>query len=222
MLEGLKQYTNLGSAGYYWELINLFYDRPGVIWDDNHISDHFDNKRIEGESIFDGCIPFLLSTHVLSQNQDGSYSLAYKFKYRLQSREHCKQKILEALILAISKDPDTYSIFCPEFCTFDLINNVIQINVSAFGLKYANIRKLMINLGFLIPHPNYPNRAYIVSKRYKSLFDKYITQDMRKRFVPPDELKSILAKQQENGLKAEAYVISYETSRLNNKEGVEW
>ena len=34
MLEDLRGYENLGTVGYYWELLSLFYNFPDVDWDE--------------------------------------------------------------------------------------------------------------------------------------------------------------------------------------------
>jgi hypothetical protein len=122
----------------------------------------------------------------------------------------------------MKEDDDTYSIFSSEFCSFDFVNNVIQVDKSAFGLQFANIRDVLISLGFLSPHPNYPERSFAVSRSHRSLFDRHLTDGIRKRRVSPDQLRNLQAQQQENGLLGEKFVYDYEIARTNREDEIEW
>jgi hypothetical protein len=222
MLEDLSKYNNLGTIEYYWELLSLFYSQPDNSWSKDQIDAHFRNRIIDGTDIFDGALPLLIKSGIVEVDVNGICHLSYQFKYRLHSIGHCKGKVLESILNAIKSDYEVYSIFSNEYCTFDMLNNVIQIDKSAFGLRHANIRNVMTNLGFLLPHPNYPERSFMVSKPHKKLFDRYFIEGMRKRQITPEQLRSIQAQQQENGLKGEEFSFNYEVNRTGRGNDIEW
>lgn len=222
MLEELRQYKSLGSVGYYWEIMELFYNQPNADWSKDGIDAHFRGKLIDGKDIFDGGLPMLELSGVLELDITGLYHVTYSFRQRLHSKEHCRGRILDALLMAMKEDEDTYYIFSSEFCTFDFVNNVIQVDKSAFGLQFANIRDVLISLGFLLPHPNYPERSFAVNRFHRNLFDRYLTDGIRRRRVSPEQLKSLQVQQQENGLLGEKFVYSYETTRTNREDEIEW
>lgn len=222
MLEELRQYNNLGSVIYYWEVLELFYNQPNTDWNKDSIEAHFKGRIIDGKDIFDGGLHLLTLSGVLEVDITGFYHLTYNFRQRLHSQDHCRGRVLEALLAAMKEDDDTYSIFATEYCSFDFVNNVIQVDKSAFGLQYANIRDVLLSLGFLLPHPNFPERSFAVNKSRRNLFDRYLTDEMRKRQVSPDQLRSIQAQQQENGLLGEKYVYDYEILRTKRDSGIEW
>lgn len=222
MLEELRPYTSIGTTGYYWEVLRLFYNQPSTDWSKESIEAHFKGRIIDGKDIFDGGLHLLLLSGILEVDITGFYHLTHAFRHPLHSQEHCKGRVLEALLKAMKEENATYFIFSTEFCSFDFVNNVIQVDKSAFGLQYANIRDVLLSLGFLEPHPNYPERSFAVNKSRRNLFDRYLTDEMRRRRVSPDQLRSIQAQQQENGLLGEKYVYDYEMLRTKRESGIEW
>jgi hypothetical protein len=222
MLEELRQYDNLGTVGYFWEVLGLFYDQPDTEWTEESLDAHFRGKIINGKDIFDGGLPLLVKSGVLEIDITGVYHIAYGFRQKLHTPEHCRGRILESLLSAMKEDEDTYNIFSTEYCSFDFVNNVIQVEKSAFGLQFANIRDVLVSLGFLLPHPNYPERSFAVNKSHRNLFDRHLTDGIRKRQISPDQLKSIQAQQQENGLLGERFVLGYEGLRTNRESEIEW
>jgi hypothetical protein len=222
MLEELRKYSSLGTVGFFWEVLELFYDQPNTDWSEDSLESHFKGRIIDGKDIFDGGLPILVLSGVLEADITGLYHPTHNFRQRLHSQEHCRGRILEALLEALKEDEETYSIFSAEFCSFDFVNNVIQVDKSAFGLQFANIRNVLINLEFLLPHPNYPERSFAVNKSHRNLFDRHLTDGIRKRRVPPNQLRSIQAQQQENGLLGEKFAFDYEVKRTHREDGVEW
>ena len=222
MLEELRKYSSLGTAGYYWEVLSLFYDHPDTDWDEHAINAHFKGRIIDDTDIYDGGLHLLVLSEILELDVNGYYLISYKFSHRLHSKNHCKGRVLEAILKALKEDETTYTIFAPEFCTFDFVNNVIQIEKSAFGLKFGNIRNVLISLDFLIPHPNYPDHTFAINKSHRKLFDWYLTDGIRKRQITPDQLKNLQAQQLENGLAGEKFVLNYEIKRTGREDDVEW
>lgn len=222
MLEELRQYSNLGTLGYFWELLGLFYQQPNTDWNRESIEAHFRGRIIDNRDVFDGGLALLVLSGVLEYDIAGVYHTTHGFRQRLHSQEHCRGRVLEALLSAMKEDEDTYSIFSTDYCTFDFVNNVIQIDKSAFGLQFANIRDVLMSLGFLVPHPNYPERTFAVNKPHRNLFDRYFTDGIRKRRLSPEQLRGLQAQQQENGLLGEQFAYNYEIARTGRDNGIEW
>lgn len=222
MLQELRQYTSLGSAGYYWEVLRLFYDQPNTDWNQDSLNAHFRGRIIDGRDIFDGGIRLLELSKVLERDDEGTYHTTYMFKQRLHSEEHCRGRILDALLSSMKDDENTYSIFSSEFCSFDFVNNVIQVDRMGFGLQFANIRDVLISLKFLLPHPNYPEKSFAINKYHRNLFDKYFTDGIRRRRISPEQLRSMQAQHQENGLLGERFVYEYEGLRTGRVDDIEW
>jgi hypothetical protein len=222
MLEELRQYSSLGTTGYYWEVLRLFYSQPNTDWSKDSIEAHFRGRIIDDKDIFDGGLRLLELIGVLEVDITGFYHTTHNFRQRLHSQEHCRGRILEALLEMMKEDSDTYSIFSTEFCSFDFVNNVIQVDRSAFGLQFANVRDVLISLRFLVPHPNYPERSFAVNRSHRNLFDRHLTDGIRKRRISPDQLRGIQAQQQENGLIGERYVYDFEAVRTGRDEEIEW
>lgn len=169
MLEELRRYSSLGTVGYYWEVLGLFYDEPNTDWSQDSLDAHFSGRIIDGRDVFDGGLPLLIRSGVLELDIIGFYHPTYKFRQKLHTQEHCRGKILESLLEAMANDDNTYSIFSAEYCTFDIVNNLIQVDKSAFGLQFANIRDVLLDLGFLSAHPDFPDCSYVVNKSRKNL-----------------------------------------------------
>lgn len=222
MLADLRKYSSLGTPGYYWELLGLLHSQPNTDWGEEQIGSHFHNRIINGSDIFDGGLPLLVSSGVVEIDINGVYHPTYQFKRQFYSIEHCKGKVLEAILEALKDDNEVYSIFSTDYCAFDMVNNVIQIDKSAFGLRYSNIRDVLTNLGFLMPHPNYPERSFMINRAHKKLFDRYFIEGMRKRQVSPEQLRSIQAQQQENGRRGEEFSYNYEIKRVGHNDDIEW
>lgn len=222
MLTELRRYASLGTIGYYSSVLGLFHNHPNVEWNKDTLEAHFQGKIIDDKDIFDGGIPLLVAAGVLEVDANGTYLTTYGYRQPLHSIGHCRCKILESILKSLSHDEEVYDIFSPEFCSYDFINNAIQVGKSAFGLRYANIRDVLLNLGFLVPHPNYPNSAYIINKTHKNLFDRYFTDGLRKHHLSPEQLKSIQAQQQINGALGEKFVVEYEARRIGRDDGIEW
>jgi hypothetical protein len=221
MLEELKNYENLGSPQYFWELFNIL--KKDDIWTEKNISSYFLNKIINERSIFDGCLPLLkLSKIIYLDKKTNEVKIDFRFKYILYTKERCKQKLLEGFLNAFYKDENFYKIFSSNNISYDVVYKAIQINYSAFGLKYSNIRKLLIDFNFLKAHPNFPQKKLIVNYKWKQFFDKNFIPKIGKKKIDIEELRKNLEQQQINGEEAEKFVLNFEKNRLKNKKGIEW
>ncbi len=217
MLKELKQYENLGTPKYFWEFFRLFKD--GSSWTGETVSEHFFNKIIDDKMIFDGCIPLLLHTGIISFDTDQQILISTEYRNITRSEGFCQQKLLEGFLNAFQKDEEFITIFKDTHYDY-LSSKSIVINRSAFGLPYSNLRKLLQAFDFLRPHPTI-NNTYIINPRKKKYFEEKIVPKIRK-IMGIEELKKQLKQQELNGEEAEKYVLSYEKSRLNGKDGIEW
>ena len=104
MLEDLRGYENLGTVGYYWELLSLFYNFPDVDWDEDSIEARFKGRIVDGYDIFDGCLSLMVLSGVLEKDITNTYRLTRKFGQKLYSQEHCRVRVLEALLSKIKDD----------------------------------------------------------------------------------------------------------------------
>jgi hypothetical protein len=221
MLKELKNYENLGTPLFFWELFNAL--KKDDIWTEKDISSYFFNKIIDERGIFDGCLPLLKLSKIISIDEESKeISIDFQFKHILYSKELLKQKLLEGFLNAFQKDGIFYEIFSSENSSYDIVYKTIQIDYSAFGVKYANIRKLLIDFNFLKPHPDFSQKKLIINSKWKKFFDKNFAPEIRKRKIGIEELKKNLEQQQINGEIAEEFVLNFEKKRLQEKEGIEW
>lgn len=221
MLEELKKYDNLGTPGYFWELLHQL--KKEDLWTEKDISAFFYNRIIDGRGIFDGCIPILILANIVFIDEEtGEIKLDYPYRNILHSEQLCKQRLLEGFLSAFQKDEEFYNIFSSENSSYDLIYKTVQIDYSAFGLRYANIRKLFVDFNFLSPHPDYPQKKLIINSGWRKFFDLTFAPEIRKRKIGIEELRKRLEQQQINGEIGEKYVLEFESKRLNQKGGIEW
>lgn len=220
MLEDLQKYDNLGSPAYYAELFRHL--KVDNYWTRQEIAKFFYNRIIDDKRVFDGCMPLLEMAKIIKINEEGYIKLQHAYKEILDSREKLLNRLLKDLLLAFAEDDDFYSIFSPSHMSYDLGSRSVNLKFYAFGLKYSNIRELLINFGFLDFHPNFPHEILIVNPGWKKFFETNFRTEIRKRRISLEELRSQQEQQNRNGEMAEKFVLEFEKQRLNNKVGIEW
>lgn len=221
MLKELKKYENLGTPTYFWELFEQL--RDGNSWTLEDVSGYFFNRIVDDESIFDGCIPLLLLAKIIEVNKNGVIEIVYEYKHIFRNTEMCKKKILKGFLDKFIADEEFYTIFSTKNISYDyIVHKTIDIDFSAFGLKYANVRNLLIDFDFLKPHPDFPQQKLIVNPHWKIFFDQNIAKEIRKRVISLEELEKRQNQQNINGLIAEDFVFGFEKKRLDNKSGIDW
>lgn len=221
MLEELKKYNNLWTPWFFWELFIQLNKEDS--WTEKDISDYFYNKIIEDRSIFDGCIPLLKLSKILYIEEDNrEVKIWISYRNIFHSEILFKQKLLEGFLLSFSNDKEFYNILTSENSSYDIVYKTVQIDFSAFGLRYANIRNLLLDFEFLIRHPDFPSKKLIINPWWKKFFDKNFVPEIRKRKIWIDELHLAIEQQQINWEIAENYVINYENIRLKWKEWIQW
>ncbi len=222
MLEELRQYDNLGTPQYFYELFNSLKNQDGVRWKKKDVEQLFFNKNINGRLVFDGCIVIAEHISIIKIDTDNCITLNEKFKDYLFSEIQMSDKFIEHLFLALNQDDVFHTIFSSEHLSHDIIYHSTQINNAAFGFKYANFKQLLIDFNVLQIHPIKELNKYILNSRYKKIFDRIILPEIKKRKIGIEELRKSLEQQQIFGEEAELFVLKYENDRLDNKEGIDW
>ena len=217
MLKELKKYDNLGTPKYFWEFIQLL--KKGDVWKLSDVKLHFYNRIIDDRQIFDGCIPILVISGIISiREETEEVVLDYAFK-NLYSERMCQSKLLEVFLQNLNKDEDFHHIFKHSHYDY-LQHKAIIVDGAAFGLQHVNIRRLLTDFDFLKPHPHL-QRRYIVSSKWKQFVDQEITPKVRK-VMSLEALKEKIKKQELGGESAEKFVLGFEQKRLNEKDGIQW
>ena len=217
MLKELKQYDNLGTPKYFWELVQLLQKRD--TWKLADVKLHFYNRIIDGKQIFDGCIPILEICGIIEVKEESKeVILDYPFT-SLFSEQSCSNRLLESFLAELNQDADFHQIF--KSSQYDYKEHrTIVVDGAAFGLKYVNAKKLLINFRFLIPHPQIPKK-FLINSTWKKYVDKNISPRVRK-VLSLEELQKKLRQQELNGEISEKYVLKFEKKRLDAKGGIHW
>ena len=217
MLKELKKYDNLGSPKYFWELVQLL--QTGATWKVTDIKSHFYNRIIDGKQIFDGCIPILEICGIIEiKEETKEVILDYPFR-SLFSERSCANRLLQSFLAELNHDAEFHQIFkCSQYDYKK--HRTIVIDGAAFGLKYVNAKRLLIDFGFLTPHPQI-QKKFLISSAWKEYVDKKISPKVRK-VLSLEELQKKLRQQELNGELSERFVLEFENKRLIEKEGIQW
>ncbi|MEQ9467831.1 MAG: DUF3883 domain-containing protein [Ekhidna sp.] len=222
MLKDLSKYENLGTPKYHFELLQTVRKNPSFTWSTIDIDNLFHNRIIDNRTIFDGCLPLLKSIGIVEINSNKELSFDPSFNKYLNSEKQLVDKIVEKLMFSLNDDPIFLEIFSPRFISYDIVYRSIQIENSAFRLKYSNFKQLLIDFGVITDHPTKLIKKFIINSRYKKVFDKVILPEIRKRKIGIDELKKSLELRQIYGEEAEKFVLAFEEKRLSRKKKVDW
>ncbi|HRK54609.1 MAG TPA: DUF3883 domain-containing protein [Cyclobacteriaceae bacterium] len=222
MLSELSQFENLGTPKFHFELLNTLNDSQSRNWLSSDVAKYFHNRIIEGRNLFDGCLPLLNHLRIVKLDYNKFVSVDEEFKKFLMNQNLMSDRFIERLILWLSNDIIFHKIFCSEFISWDIIYHSLQIENSAFPLKYSAFKQLLIDFNVIQSHPTKEFNRYIINGRYKKLFDKVVLPEIRKRKIGAEELMKSLAQKQINGEEAEKFVLQFEISRLNNSKEIDW
>lgn len=221
MLKDLRKYQNLGTPDYFFELFNNIKNNKSTNWRKEDLEGLFYNKIISGRSIFDGCLELAIKIKILVQNED-FILLNSSFEIYLNSINQMKDRFNLFLFEAIKKDRDFLTIFSSRYLSHDIIYKSLQISNSAFGLKFTNFKQLLIDFNILNEHPTKLFNSFIINQRYKTLFDKTVLPEIKKRKIGIEEFKRKMEQQQIFGEEAEKFVLKFEHLRLNEKKEIDW
>lgn len=223
MLKELNHYENLGSPNFFWELFNQL-AHSSKPWTVNNIQKYFYNRIIDSTTVFDGCLPLAQIIGVLKIDKNNIVTLESSIVEYLKTPRYLQNKLTERILLNFKNDEIFHKIFCSKNISYDIVYHSIQINNSAFLFKYSNLKHLLINFGFLYPHPDTHIHKFVIHSRYKIFFDKTIMPEIQKRKIGIEEFQKISEKKQIYGEIAENFTVNYEKKRLlghNNIIGVQ-
>lgn len=222
MLKELSKYENLGTPGYHLQLLRTLRDNQGEKWLVKNVSELFHNRIIDDRSIFDGCLPLLSSIGIVAINPSEEISVDGAFLKYLESEMQMVDRLVERLLLSVNSDPIFHDMFCSEYISYDIIYRSIQIDNTAFPLKYSCFKQLLIDFSILQEHPTKKFNKYIINGRYKKIFDKAVLPEIKKRKIGIEELRRSLEQNQLYGEEAERFVLDFENTRLNGKKEIDW
>lgn len=214
MLEDLNHYENLGTPKFFYELFQQLSNHE-LKWTDNAIDEYFHNRIIDENTVFDGCVPMAKYIGAVIVDGSGFISLNSSLANTLVNENYLSNKLLEMIMVEVKNDEVFYEIFCPENISYDVIYKLIQIDIGAFPFRHSNFRKLLMNFGFLYPHPDTNIRKFIINSRYKKFFDRELLPGIKRRKIGIEELEKMLEQKQIYGREAESFVLKYEKMRVS-------
>lgn len=222
MLKELSQFQNLGTPKVHYEILTVISGSEEMTWLESDIRDRFRNRNIDGRILFDGCLPLLHKLDLALKLENGHIQIDDSFKEFLRSENLMIDRFVERLLLNLQNDNVFHDIFCSEYISWDIIYNTLQIDNSAFPLKVASFKQLLIDFKVISDHPTKEFNKFIINGRYKKIFDKIVLPEIRKRKIGVEELMRSLEQKRINGEEAEIFVRDFEEKRLNHKKEVDW
>jgi hypothetical protein len=214
MLNELSKYENLGTPRVFHALFKLIGENKQS-WTPKNLNEYLFNQIIDGQSIFDGCLPFAFLVGAISKANDETISLNSTLQSALSNEKHFNFRLLEIILSVVKDDEVFHEIFNSRTISFDVIYNQIQIDRGAFRFRYANFRHLLLSFSFLQEHPEPSIRKFIIHQRYRKLFDSSLLPEIKRKKIGVEQLEKMLAQKQIHGREAEDYVLVYEKKRLS-------
>jgi Domain of unknown function (DUF3883) len=213
MLKELSKYENLGTPKVFHEIFKLIEENKQS-WTPKSLKEYFFNRIIDGQSIFDGCVPFALSIGAILKAHDETVSLSSSLQTTLINEKYFSFKLLEMVFSAVKDDDIFHEIFNSRTMSFDVIYDQIQIDRGAFQFRFANFRHLLLSFSFLQEHPEPTICKFIIHHKYRKLFNSSLLPEIKRRKIGIEQLEKMLAQKQIYGTEAEEYVLNYEMKRL--------
>lgn len=214
MLKELSRYETLGTPRVFYELFNLIGENRQT-WTPETVKEYLFNRIIDGQSIFDGCMPLAISVGAITTAGNDALSLNPALQTTLANQKYFNFRLLEIILAATRDDEAFHEIFNSKNISFDVIYNHIQIDRGAFQFRYANFRHLLLSFSFIQEHPDSAIRKFIIHQKYRKLFDASLLPEIKKRKMGIGQLEKMLAQKQIYGKEAEEYVLEYERKRLD-------
>jgi hypothetical protein len=220
MLKEFSRYENLGTPGFFWEMLQQIRDGD-VRWTRDDLAGYFYNRIVDGEAVFDGCLPMAMAIGLIRADERGVLSIDSGFIEFLVSEAYMRAKTLERVLVAFSDDEEFLTIFSSQYLSYDVVYNLVQIDRSAFGFRYANFRKFLISFGFIGPHPDLKIKKLIVNPKHQRLFDMRLIREVRRRKIGIENLEATLEQKRIAGMNAEEFVVASEKRRLSTHPKLE-
>lgn len=220
MLRELSSYENLGTPGFFSDLLKRL-KASNIAWSVADVRKFYKNRIVDGQSMFDGCLPLAEALKLVQSNSDGILIVDSTLPAEILEHSRIGGLLMDRLLNVLKNDDEFLNIMSPRNVSFDLIYHSIQIDRAAFTFKYNSFRHLLIALDFLKPHPDSASRKYFINPRYRRLFDKRLLPEIRKRKIGIERLEEVLERRQINGAEAEEFVLRYERHRLAGHTQIE-
>lgn len=221
MLKELRRYRNFGTPNYFFELLSTLKENQEANYTITDIEKLFYNRVIDGRSVFDGCLDLAIRTEILL-NENNFLLINNTVVDSLNSISQMKDKFIEYLFKALKDDDEFHKIFCSDYLSHDIIYKSLQINNSAFGLKYSNFKQLLIDFEAIKTHPTTELNNFIINNRYKKLFDKTVLPEIKQRKIGIEDFRKAMEQQQIYGEEAEKFVLNFEFIRLKEQKKIDW
>jgi hypothetical protein len=213
MLRELRRYENLGTPGFFWEMLQRLRE-DGVRWTPDDLTDYFSNRIVDGEVVFDGCLPMAKAIGIVRSDERSVLGIDSEFLDFLASESYMRAKTLERTLFAFGNDDEFLTIFSPLYLSYDIVYSLIQIDRSAFGFRYANLRRFLAGFGFINPHPDIKIPKFIINPKYKRIFDLHLLAEVKRRKIGIDKREAALEQKRLAGANAEEFVVSFEKRRV--------
>ncbi len=209
MLRELSRYDNLGTPGFFWEILQRLREND-TRWTPDDLAAYFSNRIVDGEVVFDGCLPMAKAIGIIRTDERSVLAIDSAFLDFLASESYMRAKTLERTLVAFVNDDEFLAIFSPAHLSYDIVYSLIQLDRSAFGFRYANLRKFLTSFGFINPHPDNNIPKLIVNPKHRRLFDMRLLAEVKRRKIGIDKLESALEQKRIAGANAEEFVVAFE------------
>jgi hypothetical protein len=127
MLENLSQYENLGTPKYFCELLERLRGGDGVKWTIADIDKYFYNRLIDGQSVFDGCLPLAAMLGMIKIDADDVVAADIIFIEQKFDEAKVSSWMLDRLLKTLKGDEEFLAIMCSEHVSYDVIYRLIQV-----------------------------------------------------------------------------------------------
>jgi hypothetical protein len=213
MLRELSRYENLGTPGFFWEMLQRLRESD-TRWTPDDLTAYFFNRIVDGEAVFDGCLPMAKAIGIIRSDERSVLGIDSEFLDFLASESYMRAKTLERILVAFGNDDEFLAIFSPLYLSYDIVYSLIQIDSSAFGFRYANLRRFLTSFGFISPHPDKKIRKFIINPKHRRLFDMRLLAEVKRRKIGIDNLEATLEQKRIAGANAEEFVVVFEKRRV--------
>jgi len=213
MLRELSRYENLGTPGFFWEMLQRLRDNDAR-WTPDDLTAYFSNRIVDGEAVFDGCLPMAKAIGIVRSDGRSALAIDPEFLDFLASESYMRAKTLERTLVAFGNDDEFLTIFSPLYLSYDIVYSLIQIDRSAFGFRYANLRRFLASFGFISPHPDTKIPKFIINPKHKRIFDLHLLPEVKRRKIGIDNLEAALEQKRIAGANAEDFVVAFEKRRV--------
>lgn len=209
MIKEIIKFENIGTPNYLVELSHLANKN---LYNENNIRDFFINKRIDGNTIFDGGICLLKWIDFFDVSNDKILIIPNKYQHFLRDDRLLTNKIVSLFIDKWAVDDSFDEIFNHNTVYHDMDLSVV-IDNSAFKFKYSKLKQFLIDFNVIDAH-SFKENCFCVRNKYKKIFDKKIILEIKKRAISLEEFKRQQNIKNKHGEEAEIFVLKSEKQKF--------